>query len=268
MVATRKAPSITLDSARDNLRLGQQIKVTWTSDRATEVTGNWTRTALSPNGTAAVKPTATGRQAYTVTATNDNGTTTATTTIAVALPKTTLKVTTNKKKVRGTNNYMVRIKGLAPREKFTVRQGKNRATGTAGPQGNAKIRMTAPKRNKAKRVRIKVIGSLKDRIGQTRIRVRPHRIKATTAYRQVRASAPQVVTITGLAKREKVTLRYRGRVIHVGRATHRGVLTHRFKVGTAWGTDTIRARAHRTNRTAKTTFNVGRRCADGVWRCP
>ncbi len=259
-VAVAEAPSLDLRSTGTKVRQGEPVGLSWTSARADRLTGSWTSSRLAGNGRATIIP-ALGRTTYVVTATNASGTTTATVTVDVALPAKKLKVTT-KAKTPGGKNFAVKVSGLAPAERFTLRHGKTRISGTATATGTAKVRLTAPDRGTAKRTTIKVTGSLADRVGTTRIRVLPNKLALRAVYATVRASDPQVVTVSRLGKDERVTVTYRGTKVATGRADARGTFSARFKVGTTWGTDTVKATAQASKRTAKTTFAVGRRCTD------
>lgn len=272
VVASDTAPGVTL-TGTDALRLGEHGKVSWSvSDADAEgdtISGSWTDQDLPTTGTFTTEPTTTGRQTYTVTATNAAGTTTATHITTVTLPKVKIKVTSARKRVGSGKKVRIKATGLAPREAYTLRAGGTRRRGNADARGVVRLKVTAPVRfKKGTRMRVTVTGAMPDRTGATRLRVKAVPVKVAVARRTVRASDPQTVIITGLAPRERFSLTVDGTVIHRGRAGARGNRRHTHVAGTAWGTERVRVVAHRTKRSAATTYRVGRRCADGVWRCP
>lgn len=171
-VATRKAPTLTLSPASAGLRLGASTTLTWSTSRATsvEASGDWSG-ALAASGSSSLKPGTTGTLVYRVAATNANGTVIAQTAVSVGLPKAALKVAA---KVVGGKKTKIRvqIRGLAPREKYTLRlSGRRVATGTANGKGVATATVRKPRVTKARLRTVKVIGSLPDRLGIGKVMV-------------------------------------------------------------------------------------------------
>ncbi len=265
-VATNLAPALTLTSSASALRLGQSATLTWSAEDADTVTasGAWSGT-LAASGQRPVTPSGTGTTTYAVTATNDNGSTTAQVATQVTLPPATLRVSAPKRALRG-KKVKVRASGLAAAEPYTIRIGrKTLASGRADAAGRVRTRVRLPAMA-GKRV-LRVTGSLPDRAGATRIGVlRPLRL--VLAAPRVRASDDQVVTVRNLRPRERVTVDYNGRRISPAsaRADRRGVYTLRFDVDVYWGQRTVTATG-RSGQTVSAGFTVTQRCATGVPAC-
>ena len=272
-VASRLAPTLTLDGAT-RARVGGQVELSWTTTRADAVraSGAWSGD-LPSSGTLRVTPTATGLATYVVTATNANGTATAQHAVEVTHPAKKLKVsaTTKLKKATrtasATRHVVVEVKGLAPREAFTVTVAGTKVRGTATATGTAKVVVPAPARKKARTYTVRVTGSVADRVGSTKVRVAPAAITVSLRHDAVRASDRQTVSVLGAAAREKVKVTYRGKVVASGRADRAGTFRFVLDPGRRWGTFSVRATATATKRTDTARLTVVRRCRDGVPRC-
>jgi hypothetical protein len=83
------------------------------------------------------------------------------------------------------------------------------------------------------------------------------------AKHHVRASDQQIVTVTGLAAGERVTVTYQGKRISSRSAHASTVGRYRvsFKVDTVWGAKTVDAVGGFPSRRDTDTFQVVRRCA-------
>ncbi len=281
-VVTDKAPGIELSAARKTLRRGQSTAVTWTVEDATSISasGAWSG-SRSARGTTTIRPTALGTSVYLITATNHIGTTTAQVAVVVGREAKRLPVKVSAKSKTVGSKVTITASGLDSAETYTVTiAGKKVATGTATAKGVAKVRVTVPSRSgKAEthtgKVKVIVTGALADRKGQAKLTVVP---KAHTEPRvlsvkvrkaAVRASDQQRVVVTGLRAKEKVAVYVHGVRVSPSkaRATTRGTYTVTLRVGTSWGTQSVKVVGAKSGRVGKATFTVVQRCPTGVWTC-
>ncbi|MFC6154731.1 hypothetical protein [Nocardioides yefusunii] len=168
-VANALAPDLVLKTSATSIRKGKRVIVSWTSKSATSVNASWSDTTVKAIGASTRKP-GVGRHTYVVTATNANGATTASVTVDVLLPPKKLKVTT-KKKVGRTKKFTVTISGLASREEFTLVYGQQKIRGVGKAVGVTKIVLIAPYKTRAKETTVRVTGSIKDRVGASKITI-------------------------------------------------------------------------------------------------
>ena len=180
-VATDRAPQLTLAADVDRLRRGQSATLTWTSLDAASISpgGAWPGSSgggdMPLSGTATVEPRSLGAHTYLLTATNDNGTTTARVTIVVGREATDLTVQAPGSRRRGAT-FRVRARGLDAGEVFTIRfAGRAVAAGRADERGHVTRRVTVPMTTPLGMTRVRVIGSRPDRDGQDLLRVLPDR---------------------------------------------------------------------------------------------
>jgi hypothetical protein len=87
------APTVTLTAAPTSLTLGASSTLTWTSTNATACTasGSWAGSETI-SGTVAEKPTAAGKETYTLTCTGTGGSASATATVTVVAPAPTVTI--------------------------------------------------------------------------------------------------------------------------------------------------------------------------------
>lgn len=168
-VAHALAPDLSLKASHTQIRQGKRTILRWTSRSATSLNASWTDANVKAIGASTRKPRV-GRHTYVVTATNANGTTTASVTVTVLLPAKKLTVKT-KAKVRRSKKFTVRISGLASREAFRLTYGQQRIRGIASATGTTKIVLVAPYKSRAKLTKVTVVGSLQDRVGAARITI-------------------------------------------------------------------------------------------------
>ncbi len=271
-VATGAAPTIDLTVGKARIRRGQPATLTWSSHEATSVTASRGWAGAKPlHGTLTVRPTRVGTTSYTLTAGNDNGTTTAVATVTVRRQAHKLAVVaSNGLRLRG-KRITVRAGGLDGAEPYAVRiGGRLVATGHATRTGRVERSVTIPTGVREGTVTASVTGSERDRTGTDTVRVVANKVLGLRiAQQRVRASDRQRVTVTGLAAGERVTVTYQGRRVSTrsARADSRGTLTASFGVDVYWGTKTVTATGQYPGRSAKRTFEVVRRCAPGVHVC-
>ena len=86
VIATLKVPTLSLAASATNLVLGESATLTWATTHATSVKGSWSTDELVLDGSAALRPTTAGTHTWDVTATNENGTTSATVSVVVTQP--------------------------------------------------------------------------------------------------------------------------------------------------------------------------------------
>jgi hypothetical protein len=268
-VVNDEAPTLDLDVAKPTLRRGQTTTLTWTSDAASSLvaSGGWAG-ARAESGTTTISPRALGETSYILKATNDGGTTTAMVTVQVSRQAKGLRAwASNGLRMRG-KQIRVAARGLDARESYVIRvAGTKVATGNAAASGKLSRLVTIPTGTSPGNARVTVTGSESDRTGRDNLRVvRNKTLGLRLAKTMIRASDDQRVTITGLARRERVTLTYQGKQISPrnARASKRGTYTRVFDVDIYWGTKSVKASGKYSGRSATKTFEVVRRC----WTAP
>ena len=263
-VATDLAPDLQLDASDRSLRRGQATTLTWASAEADAVTasGAWAGTRAT-SGSMSVSPTELGTVSYVLEARNDNGTTTSQVTLEVTRPAKALVVTAPSGLHLTGAGILIGTRGLEPREPYTVRIGGIRvATGNTGSTGLLTRRVTVPSRTSDGIATVTVTGSASDRTGGTRTRVVTNKALGIRVAKQyVRMHHRQWVMVSGLARHEMVTVRFRGRRVSSSqsRADALGHYRVGFRVGRHSGTHAITATGQFAGRTATTTFWVRRR---------
>lgn len=171
-VASRNAPSLSFGTSRSSVRLGEQADLSWSSTGATSVSagGGW-GSLKGLSGSESVKPGALGVTTYTLSATNENGTTTAQVAVAATVPAERLGIDTSSSVKQG-RSLRVRVKGLAPGEAYTIRvSGTVRASGTASSAGTVSRSVRVPRSTKTGSRTVSVTGSVGDRYGKTSVKV-------------------------------------------------------------------------------------------------
>lgn len=151
-----------------------------------------------------------------------------------------LRVSTPRGYVHGGSRVLVRLAGLAPGERFTLRVGRLRAVqGNASTVGVASARVRLPRVTRPFPVR--ATGSASARTGTSTLHVLgPRRFQAELRSRTVLRGGTQRVTVSGMSSHEPARLYYRGERIWAGTASARGRFSHTFRVGGALGVRTLR----------------------------
>jgi hypothetical protein len=270
-VVTDRAPALTLTPSVAKLRLGQSVTLTWTSVDATSVVASGSWSGDKPRiGTQEVTPSETGTAAYTLTATNGSGTTTAQVAVPVALAPKRLGLGA-KPAVRDDRPLRVRAYGLAPGERYTIRLGGTRVeSGRAARTGRVDDTVRVPASIDGGRRVLRVTGSLRDRTATRRVRViEVERPRIVLRDASVRASDRQRVTVSRLLPGERVTVTYQDKRISKksARASRKGVFTMTFNAGPTWGEKTLKVTAGSDKRSASRTFTVVNRCPQGGYYC-
>jgi hypothetical protein len=267
-VASGLAPDLALASTKASVRRGHSTHLRWSTVHATTLvaSGGWTGHRAAA-GTRTVTPSAVGTTTYRLSASNDNGTTTAQVAVKVTRPATHLRVSADSGlRLRG-SSISVHASRLARAERYTVRIGSRKvATGTASRNGRIDRTVRIPTGTRGGTIRVSVTGSMADRVGTDTVHVvTPKHLGLTLAKKRVRASDWQTVTVRKLAPHERVTVTYQGHRFSPAhaRAGAHGIWTGSVKVGQAWGTKTIKATGQYSVRNAKATFQVVRRCVTG-----
>ena len=178
-VATARVPQVTLATDAERLRRGQSATLTWSSDDAVSLTRGtgWPGIPSTENmpmsGTTKVRPRALGAHTYRITASNDNGTTTAQVTLKVLREAKKLTVRAPDSRRRGAT-FQVRARGLDAGERFTIRfGGRAVVTGHADKRGYLTRRITVPRTAHLGKTSVRVVGSMTDRAGRDILRVLP-----------------------------------------------------------------------------------------------
>ncbi len=175
-VTTGQPPTLILNAADHHLRRGQDTVLTWTSQEATSLTatGDWPTQPgpLPASGSVTIHPTGLGAHTYRLEATNAEGTTAVQVTVRVWREPLHLDVRAPRAGRRGLD-VQVRTSGLDPHEPFRIRFGKDLvARGRADAHGRVVRQITVPVHAHLGRTSVKIIGSTRDRVGHTIVRVR------------------------------------------------------------------------------------------------
>jgi hypothetical protein len=173
-VGSERAPTVQLTADRVQIRRGEAVTLTWTSELADTMTagGAWPTAAIpAPSGTLALRPSTLGTHTYTLSAANDRGTTTAQVSVTVVREAAALDVRVRPQARRG-QVLTVAGSGLDAGEKWTIWfAGAEVARGVADDLGRARARFVIPADAHLGRTRARVIGSTKDRSGLALVRV-------------------------------------------------------------------------------------------------
>jgi hypothetical protein len=152
----------------------------------------------------------------------------------------TLSVAAPKGYVHGGARVAVRLGGLAPGERFTLRLGAVRTVqGVASTAGKATAAVALPARTSP--YPVTVAGTRSARTGTATMHVLgPRRFRAALQRQPSHRGGTQRVTASGMASNEPVRLYYGGRRIWSGKASTAGRVAHSFTVGRAVGTQALR----------------------------
>ncbi|WP_182379613.1 hypothetical protein [Nocardioides sp. WS12] len=267
-VATNRAPGITLDTGRTQLRRGQSTTLGWvvTDASAAEASGSWSGTKPA-SGSQTVRPLTLGSHTYLLSATNANGTTTTQVSIRVVRQAKALTVTKPTGIRLAGSRAAFSGRGLDGGETYAIRiDGKTLATGRASSNGTVARTITLPAGTTQGRHSLRLVGSEPDRTGAARVWVvTKDGLKVRLAHREVRASDQQSVTVTGLAPGERIRVSFDGKTVtpRSAHATASGSYRFTFKVGTAWGDKVVKVVGAFSTRSSAARFEVVRRCASG-----
>lgn len=141
--------------------------------------------------------------------------------------------------VQGGKPAVLKVTGALPGSRVCVENLGKGAVGTANASGVATVQVVLPNITSTRNLRatdaagtttttsVKVLG--------------PKVLKVTPAAKRVKKGKAVRVTVTGLAAGERVTLRYRGRVVATGTATSAGVFARKVAVGRKTGAAVLAA---------------------------
>lgn len=169
--AVVNAPTVSLSADATGVRVGETIKLTWTADGAETITaaGDWSG-AKAAGGTQDIVVDRAGDFTYSLTASGEGGTTTATVNVKVALAPKKLTVKVSKTKVRKGKKQRVSVSGLAASEPVRiVYRGKRIAALKASGKGTVTRTFAVGKSLGAKKVR--AYGITNDRTGSKTFKV-------------------------------------------------------------------------------------------------
>lgn len=154
----------------------------------------------------------------------------------------------------------VTVSGLLPAETYQVRiGGVLAATGKADPRGRVTRSVVVPRGVAEGSRALTVTGAHARRAGADTVTVvKAKKLRVTVGTKKVRRGATQVVRVKGLVKGEKVTVRYRGKVVSPKslRANARGSVVVRFKVRAGKGREVVKVRGAFTLRKGSAGFTV------------
>jgi hypothetical protein len=158
--------------------------------------------------------------------------------------------------VQGGKAATFKVAGAVAGSRLCVTVGNNYKAGTANGSGALSLGVTLPASTATRTVTVvDANGSSATTtakiLGAKRLVVKP-------AVKRVRKGKKVRVTVTGLAAGEKVTLRYRGKVVATGTASAKGAFARVVKVGRKTGPAAIAATGQFAPRTGATTIRVVR----------
>ncbi len=154
----------------------------------------------------------------------------------------------------------ITARGLADGESYTIRIGGTQvATGTA-VGGLLERRVTLPTFARDSRAAVVVTGSEANRTGSTATWILIKKRLGISNKKHVFFKRRQIVRVTGLVGQERVSVRYRGKLLSPSSAhATDGVYRFVFRVGKLRGVKSMRATGQFTGRTVVTHFRVSRR---------
>ena len=259
-VATDQAPSIDFTAGKTNLRRGQSTDLSWSIKHAVDATASGAWSGAKPAAGSATVTPGLNSSTWILSATNENGTTTAQVSTSVTREATTIQVAATDGLILRGKNVTVTASGLDPSEPYAVQiAGQNIATGLAGATGSISQRITIPAGTAPTAQTVRIIGSESDRIGGDTITVVANKkLGVSVKAKKVKASKSQKVTVKGLAPGEKVTITYRGKRISPkgAKANSKGVYSRTFKVGSARGKKTVKVTGQFPGRKGSVKFSV------------
>ncbi|MDX6277029.1 MAG: hypothetical protein QOJ72_1157 [Nocardioidaceae bacterium] len=176
--------------------------------------------------------------------------------INALLPAKALTATTPDVYKSGGKKVTISVSGLEPGEKFKIAlEGSPSASGTASATGTGSAAI-ATATSTANRTAT-VTGSRSSRVGTTTVKV----LGAKTLSPKVKYATKvhnhtQVVSVSGLAPGEEVSVGYAGKVIKTSTASSTGTFSYSFNVGSKTGTQTVSIRGEFSNRHGVKTFKV------------
>ncbi|MBN8866540.1 MAG: fibronectin type III domain-containing protein [Solirubrobacterales bacterium] len=260
---TRKpdAPTVSLTADAADLRVGDTVKLTWSSGDAETVTasGDWSGPKAA-SGTQDVALDRAGDFKFTLTATGDGGATTASVDLEVALAPATLTVKAPTGLVHVGRDATVAATGLAAGEAYRITIGGiTVGSGVTPDSGSLSRAVTVPAKLRDGAFPVRVDGSLADRAGSTSLRVvAAKKLTVKVAKAKVRRGKRQRVSVSGLAAYEPVRILYRGKKIAVRKASGKGTVTRAFAVGRSIGVKKIKVLGITNDRTGAKAFKVTR----------
>lgn len=154
----------------------------------------------------------------------------------------------------------VTVSGLLPAETYQVRIGSVlAATGKADSRGRVTRSVVVPRSVTEGSRALTVTGAHARRAGTDTVTVvKAKKLRVTVKTKKIRRGATQVVRVKGLVKGEKVTVRYRGKVVSPTslRANARGSVVVRFKIRAGKGRAVVKVRGAFTVRKGSAGFTV------------
>jgi plastocyanin len=255
------APAITLSVDRVELRSGETIKLTWSSERAETITasGDWNGEKAT-SGIEEIVLDGEGAYSFVLTAEGEGGDTTAKVDVPVALAPATLVVSAPSDLIRVGRSATIGASGLAPGEAYRIEIGGSAVgTGSASADGSLSATVVVPASLKDGKAPVRVVGSLEDRAGQATLDVvAARKLTVKVSKQRVRRGFKQRVSVSGLAAGEPVRIMFRSKRVAGGKATARGTFSGAFRVGKTVGKRTVKAFGITNDRSGARTFRVTR----------
>lgn len=256
------APTVSLTADASDVRVGETVKLTWTTGGAGTATasGDWSGPKTVAGGTTDVVVTRAGTHTFTLVAAGEGGTTTATVNVRVALAAKKLVVKAPAGHVHVGRAATVTAGGLVAGESYRITvAGITVGSGVVPASGALSRNVVVPNVLADGTVPVRVVGSVADRAGATTLKVvGAKKLAVKVSKARVATGLKQRVTATGLAAYEKVRIVYAGKQIAVLTASSKGTVTKVFSVGKAVGTRTVKVFGVTNDRTGTKTFKVVR----------
>lgn len=183
-------------------------------------------------------------------------------TAPASLPTVTLAVAAPAAPVLRGRTITVTVSRLAARESYAITiAGRRVRAGRADARGTVRTSVVVPAALTEGRRTVTVVGSRANRAGSTSLQVvRAKDLPAKVAKKKLRRGKKQLLTVRGLAPRERITVTYRGKRVSPMRATAnaRGVAKVRFAVGHKVGKTKVVVRGAYASRKRTVAFRVVR----------
>jgi plastocyanin len=256
------APAVSLAADATDVRVGDTVKLTWTTSDSTTITasGDWSGTK-DASGSQNVTIDRAGEFSFTLTATGEGGKTTATVDVKVALAATTLTVNVPSGLVHVGHTAKVAVTGLTGGEAYRITiAGITVGDGVASSDGSSSTAVVVvPAVLRDGTVPVEVLGSVDDRAGSASLRiVAAKKLTLKLKKSKVHNGGKQRVNVSGLAAFEPVRIVYKGKKIAALKASAKGTVAKAFKVGRAVGLKKIKVFGVTKDRSGVKAFKVTR----------
>jgi hypothetical protein len=254
-----KTPKVRLTVSDTKVSVGDKVRLTWRTKNADTVTasGAWSGSKKA-KGSALVRIAERGKHVFKLTVTNAVGRDTAKVKVAAARKAKELELVVTDELVLPGTEVDITADGLARGENYTIKlNGKAILTGKADKKGDVARTFEVSKTTPEGALPLTITGSNPGRLGTAVLNViKPKTLDVEVGSDKISTTQDQVVTVTGLAAGESVTVMYGGEKLTTGKADQAGEFTYTFAVGKKTGKRTVKVVGAVPSRVGSATFTV------------